>query len=101
MLLLDNIDRLGSISAAGRAMNMSYRQAWDLVDQLNRAFTEPVVASQTGGRSGGGAHLTDFGRALVGHYQRISSETERVAAKDIAAIKDKLRTADEVDELPD
>lgn len=95
MLLLDNIDQLGSISAAGRAMNMSYRQAWDLVDQLNRAFTEPVVASQTGGKSGGGASLTNFGHALVGHYRAIAVETERAAAKDIAAIAGKLRPVDE------
>lgn len=101
MLLLDHIDQLGSISAAGRAMSMSYRQAWDLVDQLNRAFTEPVVASQTGGKSGGGAHLTDFGRALAGHYRRIAAETQRAAAKDIAAITGKLRPVDENTELPE
>lgn len=95
MLLLDNIDKLGSISAAGRAMNMSYRQAWDLVDQLNRAFVEPVVASQTGGKSGGGAALTAFGGELVAHYRAIAAAAERAAAGDIAAIMGKLRPVDE------
>jgi molybdate transport system regulatory protein len=95
MLLLANIDEFGSISAAGRAMNMSYRQAWDLVDQLNRAFLEPVVASQTGGKSGGGAALTPFGQELAGHYRRIAAETQRAAAKEIAAIRAKLRPVDE------
>ena len=95
MLLLDNIDKHGSISAAGRAMNMSYRQAWDLVDQLNRAFLEPVVASQTGGKAGGGASLTAFGQELVAHYHRIASDAERASRKDIAAIMSKLRPADE------
>jgi molybdate transport system regulatory protein len=95
IMLLDNIAQHGSISAAGRAMNMSYRQAWDLVDQLNRAFTEPVVASQTGGRSGGGAALTDFGHALVAHYRAITASVARAAAPDVQAIAAKMRPADE------
>jgi molybdate transport system regulatory protein len=95
MLLLENIGAHGSISAAGRAMNMSYRQAWDLVDQLNSAFVEPVVASQAGGKSGGGAALTDFGRALLVHYRAIATAAEQAAARDIAAIHDKLRPEDE------
>src|SRR5260221_13041610 len=52
--LLELINETGSISAAGRALAMSYRQAWLLVDQLNRMFCEPVVAAQTGGGGGGG-----------------------------------------------
>jgi molybdate transport system regulatory protein len=91
MLLLDNIDQLGSISAAGRAMNMSYRQAWDLVDQLNRAFTEPVVSSQTGGKAGGGAALTEFGRTLVAHYRAITKAAADAASSNVAAIQSKLR----------
>ena len=95
MMLLDHIDKLGSISAAGRAMNMSYRQAWDLVDQLNRAFVEPVVASQTGGKSGGGASLTPFGATLVGRYHRIISTIQSQAAADISAIASQLRAIDD------
>jgi molybdate transport system regulatory protein len=97
MLLLDHIQQQGSISAAGRAMNMSYRQAWDLVDQLNRAFVEPVVASQTGGKSGGGASLTDFGRELLAHYRHIATETQQAAAKDMVAIMGKLRPAEDAE----
>lgn len=96
MLLLDNIATLGSISAAGRAMNMSYRQAWDLVDQLNRAFVEPVVASQTGGKSGGGATLTPFGADLVTRYRRIAAHAETAARADILAIMSELRPAPDV-----
>lgn len=96
MLLLEQIDALGSISAAGRAMNMSYRQAWELVDQLNKAFAEPVAASQTGGKSGGGAVLTPFGHELVKRYRQIAAQAERAAAADIAAIMGKLRPVEEV-----
>ena len=98
MMLLDNIDRHGSISAAGRAMNMSYRQAWDLVDQLNRAFVELVVESHAGGKSGGGASLTPLGRALVAHYSAIAEATRKAAARDIAVIMGKLRPVEPIDE---
>ena len=56
--LLEQIEREGSISAAGRAMNMSYKRAWELVSEINRTFEEPLVTAQTGGRAGGGAALT-------------------------------------------
>ena len=67
--LLEQIREHGSISAAGRAMDMSYRRAWLLVDALNRTFREPVVATKLGGNGGGGAELTPFGEALVGRYR--------------------------------
>lgn len=77
--LLQKIDELGSISAAGRSMKMSYRQAWALIDQLNHAFKEPVVHSQTGGKSGGGAHLTDFGKLLVTHCNAMIGNARKTA----------------------
>lgn len=77
--LLQKIDELGSISAAGRAMKMSYRQAWALIDQLNHAFKEPVVHSQTGGKAGGGAHLTDFGKLLLTHCNAMIVNAKKTA----------------------
>lgn len=56
--LLEKIASFGSIAAGGRAMGMSYRRAWELVDELNRVFGKPVLTSQSGGRHGGGAALT-------------------------------------------
>ena len=81
--LLDAIGRTGSISAAGRELGMSYRRAWLLVDEVNRIFTEPVVTAAVGGVHGGGAELTDFGRALIAAYRRIEQRTR-------AAIHDEL-----------
>src|SRR3546814_17994663 len=66
--LLEQIGALGSISSAGRAMSMAYKRAWALVDELNRCFGRAVVATQMGGRAGGGAALTPFGCELVAHY---------------------------------
>lgn len=82
--LLSHIRDTGSISAAGRAMDMSYRRAWLLVDELNAMFDQPAVESQRGGKQGGGASLTDFGIALLDLHRRIEEKTA-------AAIADELR----------
>jgi molybdate transport system regulatory protein len=67
--LLELLRETGSIAAAGRAMNMSYRRAWLLIDALNRSFRTPVVATKLGGSGGGGAELTPFGQELVTSYR--------------------------------
>ena len=71
MELLEQIERTGSISAAGRAMNMSYRRAWLLVDAMNRTFHASVVATRLGGTSAGRAWLTPLGREVVELYREI------------------------------
>src|SRR5271156_7234339 len=72
--LLENIRKFGSISAAGRAMDMSYKRAWDLVDEINRICRQAAVERQTGGGNGGGAALTPFGISLVVRYRKIERE---------------------------
>jgi molybdate transport system regulatory protein len=86
--LMELIAEHGSISAAGRAMGMSYRRAWLLVDSLNKAFREPLVASQTGGRKGGGAGLTKLGRSVVDHYRSIEAETTASARASLRVLAD-------------
>lgn len=78
--LLEQVASTGSISAAGRALGMSYRRAWLLIDELNRLFAAPVVTTQLGGRSGGGASLTPLGDELVGRFRLLERETEELAA---------------------
>ena len=85
--LLENIEQHGSISAAGRAMDMSYKRAWDLVDEINRICRQPVVERQTGGKNGGGAALTAFGEALVERYRRIERDAASAVKKDLAALR--------------
>ena len=78
--LLEKIQQFGSISAAGRAMDMSYKRAWDLVDEINRVCRRPAVERQTGGKNGGGAALTPFGASLVSFGIRgSSSPTTRIS----------------------
>ncbi len=74
MQLLELIRQTGSISAAGRAMDMSYRRAWLLVSAMNAMFEKPVVESQRGGKQGGGAAVTDFGEELL-HRFRVMEKT--------------------------
>lgn len=88
--LIDAVGRTGSIAAAGRSMGMSYRRAWLLVSAVNQMFDEPVVASHAGGREGGGAELTDFGRRLVEAYRRVEAKTRDNAARELAKAIDQL-----------
>src|ERR1700733_16059918 len=63
--LLEKIHVCGSISAAGRAMDMSYKRAWDLVDEINRICGRAAVDRETGGKNGGGGVPTPFGFFLI------------------------------------
>ena len=74
--LLEAIGRAGSISAAGRALGMSYRRAWLLVDELNRLLGAPVVTTQLGGSHGGGASLTPLGRDLVARFRALEQAAQ-------------------------
>lgn len=84
--LLESIQACGSISAAGRALDMSYKRAWDLVDEINRICGKAAVARQTGGKNGGGAILTPFGLSLVDRYRKIERAATNAARKDLAAL---------------
>ncbi len=81
--LLELIRDTGSISAAGRAMGMSYRRAWLLIDELNHMFSQPAVESQRGGKQGGGAVLTPFGEALVERFRGMEQRFAAACAEDL------------------
>jgi molybdate transport system regulatory protein len=89
--LLETIHRSGSISAAGRAMEMSYKRAWDLVDEINRICRQPAVERQTGGRNGGGAALTPFGLSLVARYRKIERDAASAVRKELRALCTDIR----------
>ena len=78
--LLEAIRDTGSISKAGVALGMSYRRAWLLVDDMNKCFSEPVIAAQAGGSHGGGAALTSFGNRLIDQYRAIETEAHSATA---------------------
>jgi molybdate transport system regulatory protein len=93
--LLGGIRETGSIAAAGRQMQMSYKRAWSLVEEMNSAFAEPLVASARGGPGGGGAVLTEAGVKVLGLYREIMQRAERAAAEPVAALEAMLRPRSE------
>lgn len=89
--LLERIRETGSISAAGRSMSMSYRRAWSLVEEMNRAFSDPLVESTRGGAKGGGARLTAAGETVLAHYRKLEEIAAEAGAARIGALRAMLR----------
>lgn len=90
--LLEHIRDTGSISAAGRAMDMSYRRAWQLIDALNSMFTEPSVISQRGGKQGGGAALTPFGEELIRRFRQMELHLAQALNDDLSWLENTCKT---------
>ncbi len=84
--LLEQIAALGSIAAGGRAIGMSYRRAWELIEELNMIFGQPVVVSKSGGKKGGGAALTPLGLTIISRYRAIERAATGVAEAHVAAL---------------
>src|SRR5215471_16631582 len=89
--LLEAVGRSGSISQAGRLLDMSYRRAWLLVDDMNQCFREPVVTTQSGGAQGGGAELTPFGQDLIAACRAVESQALAAARTQLRELEHALR----------
>lgn len=85
--LLEQVAAFGSISAAARGMEMSYKHAWDLIEEMNALFGKPVVAAQTGGKHGGGAQLTGLGLAVVSRFRAIERAATSAADAHMKALQ--------------
>jgi molybdate transport system regulatory protein len=88
--LLEAIGRTGSISAAARELDMSYRKAWMLVDEMNQCFPSPVVTAIKGGLRGGGAQVTDLGQEALTRFRRIVAKASAAIDSDVREFKKKL-----------
>ncbi|WP_323013567.1 winged helix-turn-helix domain-containing protein [Devosia sp.] len=88
--LMELIETTGSISAAGKAMGMSYKRAWGLVQALNQGFGVTLVASSRGGADQGGAHLTEAGRLVLARYRAMQQATRAAIAGDVALLREKF-----------
>ena len=85
--LVERIAATGSISAAARAMGMSYRRAWQLVEALNRSYKEPVISTAIGGERGGGARVTPFGRQVLKAFRAMERKASRAIEADLRRFK--------------
>ncbi len=88
--LLEAIAATGSISAGGRALKMSYRRAWLLVEDLNHLFGEALVSAHPGGVKGGGAALTPAGARIVALYRAAERKMRDAAANELAGFEGAL-----------
>ena len=88
--LLEHIAETGSISAAGRAMGMSYKRAWQLVETMNAMFRMPLVHSSRGGSKGGGAVLTEAGQAVLSDFRAVEDKAREAGAEHIERLQGML-----------
>lgn len=91
--LLDAIEREGSISAAGRALGMSYRRTWLLVDSMNRCWSDRLVETVAGGGQARGARLTPAGRHILKAYRDLETALASAASAPLAILEQELRKA--------
>ncbi|MBD0822983.1 winged helix-turn-helix domain-containing protein [Aestuariibaculum marinum] len=70
--LLKAIDDTGSLSKAAKSLNISYKKAWDLIDSVNKSAKKPVTINSIGGKGGGGAELTEYGKSLIHAFDDIN-----------------------------
>jgi molybdate transport system regulatory protein len=95
--LLEAIDRLGSITRAAQAVDLSYKAAWDAVDAMNNLAEQPLLIRAPGGRHGGGSRLTEHAHRIVRLYRLLESGYQRLLgqmqaqAHDLDALNDFLR----------
>jgi molybdate transport system regulatory protein len=84
--LLARIEATGSISEAAKTMEMSYMRAWQIVKSLEKSFAEPLVLKARGGKTKGGATLSETGREVLRLYREIETSANAVAGKGTAAL---------------
>jgi len=98
--LLELIGQHGSIAKAAKAMGMSYKRAWYLMDEFGALFADPIIERQHGGRGGGAAKLTPFGAELVRQYRDMEAKALVAFAKPLASIEKHLARNAKSDRKP-
>jgi molybdate transport system regulatory protein len=88
--LLEKVEACGSISEAARSMNMSYKRAWDLIEEINGIFGKQLVSAKSGGKHGGGASLTDLGCKVVARFREIEKDCLAAARSNLDALQNEI-----------
>lgn len=86
ILLLERIGELGSIAAAGRSLDMSYKRAWLLVAETDAIFGQPTVNKSQGGKDGGGTSLSALGESVVREFRLAEVLAEKAIASQMEAL---------------
>jgi len=85
--LLQEIERSGSIASAAKAMGMSYKKAWSMVEEMNARGSRPYVITRKGGSKGGGTQITQTGKRVMKAYTELANGLETVVAKHKKVLK--------------
>lgn len=88
--LLEAIQETGSITKAGKALGMSYRRTWMLVDTMNHCYRRPLVSTVKGGAQGGGAQVTDLGMQVLEAYRKLQAKVATAGCKELDFLESKL-----------
>ncbi len=84
--LLKAIEETGSLRKAANLLNMSYKKAWNLLDSMNKVAAKPLVITVTGGKGGGGAHITEYGKAVIETFDNINQKCWQFLDKELKQI---------------
>ena len=74
VMLLEGIKKFGSITMAAKSMKMSYRQAWELINSMNKQSKNPLVETISGGVGGGGTHITKEGEKIIKLFKELNEK---------------------------
>ena len=85
--LLKAIEKTGSLSKAAKSLNISYKKAWQLIDSVNKSAKEPLTINSIGGKGGGGAELTSYGKSMVIAFDTINKNCWEFLDQQIEKIK--------------
>ncbi|MCK5402279.1 MAG: LysR family transcriptional regulator [Flavobacteriaceae bacterium] len=84
--LLKAIDETGSLSKAAKALKISYKKAWSLIDSVNKSAKKPITITSIGGKGGGGAKLTPYGKSLIIAFENINKKCWKFLDKEVKTI---------------
>lgn len=85
--LLKAIAQTGSLSKAAKSLNISYKKAWTLLDSVNKSAKKPVTINSIGGKGGGGAELTEYGKSLINAFDDINKSCWEFLDEQVEKIK--------------
>ncbi|GGF60638.1 hypothetical protein GCM10007301_20480 [Azorhizobium oxalatiphilum] len=92
IMLLEAVGTHGSILSAAKAIGMSYRRAWLLMDELDRMFEERVILTHPG-RRGSGTDITPFGHRLIALYRAMERQSAKATEGAVAELTRSLAKA--------
>lgn len=85
--LMELIHETGSINKAAKKMNLSYKKAWEIVNNLNSMTAQPLVLTAVGGENGGGSSISDEALQMISHYRALRDKFESFIEQSTLSLK--------------